>query len=300
MSDPAAIVLPSVDRPKPQALARGVHLVAAALLTAAALLKAYQAFGRPQNLPLAPRLIEGLQIEFELLLAALLALRIRPAATWGLAIATFAIFAGVAVKKVMAGLPSCGCFGPVHMNPRVTTGVDVVMIALLMFAGPQSAEPVTPRSRGRSLAARMVAVIFALLMLLSAAGVTYAALPKPGLVADAPDNFDFGVIPGDRAAARRLEHGFVIRNTGKHPLRITSAKNGCACTVTDLPPGPIAPGDSATVMVRANWAGVVGRPYAQVTLETDSFWTRHVPLVVQAEILPAAGAATTTAPSTRP
>jgi hypothetical protein len=282
-----------IDRPTaPQPFTRMVHLLAAALLTAAALLKAYQAAGRPQNLPLAPRVLEIAAVEFELLLAALLALRVRPSLTWGVAVATFAVFAGVSLKKALAGAPHCGCFGPVHMNPRVTTVVDAVMVALLLLAGPQIEPSDGARAMRRRVAWRLAAGAFAALMLVSFAGAAYAAWPKPGLVADAPDNYDFGTVSADRAAAGRLEHAFVVRNTASRPLRITGARNGCACTVTDLPAAPIPPGPSATVTVRADWSGVVGRPYAQVTLETDSFWTPRVPLVVQAEIVPSPAAAT--------
>src|SRR3954454_22987086 len=96
MSDTAVAApeLPAGPALNPR-FAAAVHATAAALLAAAALLKAYQAVAAPAVGPLAPRLLEVALIQYELALAGLLALNLWPTFSWGLATATFTVFAGV-------------------------------------------------------------------------------------------------------------------------------------------------------------------------------------------------------------
>src|SRR4051794_15785530 len=161
--------------------AKIVHIAAATLLTVAALLKAYQTVHNPDVLPLTTRLYEAALIEFELALAALLVLSRWRSFAWAAGVATFTIFAGVSVRKWLGGASSCGCFGPVVMDPRVTSAIDVVIVGLLLFAGPWRAIETAP---GGNRAARRAGIaLFALLMLGSFAAAAYAAAPKRGLVA---------------------------------------------------------------------------------------------------------------------
>ena len=87
--------------------------------------------------------------------------------------------------------------------------------------------------------------------------------------------------------AGRCEHTFAVRNTSQRALRITGFHSSCGCTIAELPAPAIPPGGWAEVRVRADWSGVVGQPYARVTLYTDNFWTRRVLLTIHAEIPPA-------------
>src|SRR5438093_351538 len=128
-------ISPSLTRPA--RFARIVHAAAALLLIAAALLKAYQTVARPDVVTISSRLLAGALIEFELALAGTLLLQLWPRAAWGLAITSFTVFAGVSVGRSINGVSSCGCFGPINIDPRITAGLDVLMVALLMLAGPQ-------------------------------------------------------------------------------------------------------------------------------------------------------------------
>ena len=269
-----------------RSFAPAVHLAVAALLTVAALLKAWQAVGKPDVSPLWSRLFDAALIEFELALAAMLVLNLFPLVVWGIVVATFTVFLGVSVKKIFGGANSCGCFGPITVDPRVTGAVDLVMLVLLLIAGPR------PRRIRQSGARRPIAALFIFLMIACAAAVAYAAAPKRGLVAQDPD-YDFGILAPDRAD--RCEHIFLVRNTSSRALTITGWQSSCGCTTADVPTHPIPPGQAAEVLVRANWSGVTGQPYARITLETDNRWTRHVPLVIHSQI-PASPALPTTSP----
>jgi hypothetical protein len=63
--------------------------------------------------------------------------------------------------------------------------------------------------------------------------------------------FDFGTI--DQGTA--VEHVFKFTNTGEAPLVIVNAKSSCGCTVPTYPKTPVAPGDSAEMLVKFNGSG---------------------------------------------
>ena len=63
--------------------------------------------------------------------------------------------------------------------------------------------------------------------------------------------FDFGTI--DQGTS--VEHVFEFTNTGEAPLVIVSAKSSCGCTVPTYPKTPVAPGDSAEMLVKFNGSG---------------------------------------------
>src|SRR4051812_10936844 len=92
-----------------------VQFLVAGLLTFAALMKTYHAIEQPDLASPWTRVNGAALIEFEVLLAAMLALRLRPREAWGIAVATFTIFAGVTARRALGGAKSCGCFGPVAM-----------------------------------------------------------------------------------------------------------------------------------------------------------------------------------------
>jgi len=260
-----------------------IHAAAAALLIAAALLKGYQQVAGPaESQSLIWRLLELALIEFELILAAMLLLDVRPTATRYLALTTFMLFAGVSLGKAIRGSSSCGCFGPVEVDPRITAAIDVLMVLLLALVSrprPTSWSPARPVWR------RIALIAFAILMIGSAAAAGFAAVPRRGIIVVGSAVHDFGVVAPDHAGS--CEHTFMIHNTASKPIRISGFHSSCGCTVATLPTSPIPPGGSAEVPVRANWAGVVGQPYARVTLQTDNFWTSKVLLTIHAEIPPA-------------
>jgi hypothetical protein len=124
-------------RPARQRAINALYIVVAAMLIVSALLKTYEAALNEPGVAVQRKLMELALIEFELLLGGMLLLNVRPAWGWGIAIATFTIFAGVSVRTSLAGASSCGCWGGAHVDPRLMAAVDVVIVALLVAAGPR-------------------------------------------------------------------------------------------------------------------------------------------------------------------
>jgi Protein of unknown function (DUF1573)/Methylamine utilisation protein MauE len=293
--------MPDVTNTGRRPFAAGVHLVAGSLLMFAAVLKAYSAATALPGIALHLRLFDLALIEFELAVGGILLLgrplaRRRPKvaySAWGLATLAFTVFAGVSLRKALAGAKSCGCFGPAAVDPRLMTAIDIILVVLLLLAGPRTAAASSaPSSPRRPLAERagvfaMVAIVA--LMLLSAAGVGFAAWPKRGLVAvENGGRYDFGIIPA--ADAARCQHTFLLRNTSARPLNITGSSSSCRCTVADVPTyRSIAPGGSVSITVRADWSDGAGPTTSTFTLQTDSFWTPKVPLTLGGDVRGAAG-----------
>jgi uncharacterized cupredoxin-like copper-binding protein len=67
----------------------------------------------------------------------------------------------------------------------------------------------------------------------------------------AETEFDFGTID----QGTNVEHVFKFTNTGDAPLVIVNAKSSCGCTVPTYPKTPVAPGDSAEMLVKFNGSG---------------------------------------------
>lgn len=67
----------------------------------------------------------------------------------------------------------------------------------------------------------------------------------------AEKEFDFGTID----QGTNVEHVFKFTNTGNAPLVIVNAKSSCGCTVPSYPKEPVAPGDTAELLVKFNGSG---------------------------------------------
>ncbi len=92
--------------------------------------------------------------------------------------------------------------------------------------------------------------------------------------------FDFGVInQGDT-----VEHTFVFMNMGTEPLRITSARGSCGCTVPKYSKQEVAPGAKGEVFVRFRSAGKMGKQNKTVTLVTNAAVNNRVILTLRGTI----------------
>lgn len=91
------------------------------------------------------------------------------------------------------------------------------------------------------------------------------SIKTPEITIDSPV-FDFGeVIEG-----QKLEHSFLVKNTGKANLVISSAKSSCGCTVPKFPKEPILPNQQAEVVVIFNTNGKFGKQNKTITLLTNT------------------------------
>ena len=114
----------------------------ALLLLASAALKAiamWRAPVRPQNLfETVPVL--SIAVAAECVLAALLLSGRHPHRVRWLTLATFLGFAIITGWKAAGGLPSCGCFGWIRVDPRITLILDLLILAAFAVCRPRHSE----------------------------------------------------------------------------------------------------------------------------------------------------------------
>ena len=75
---------------------------------------------------------------------------------------------------------------------------------------------------------------------------------------------------GDITQGEVVSHNFVIKNSGKSDLIISSAKGSCGCTVPVWPKDPIKPGAEAEIKVTFNSKGRSGLQTKKVTVLTNA------------------------------
>ncbi len=108
--------------------ALGIVLIAAAFLkssTPAELATLQTVFDFPQWLAVSA-------IQAELFVAVLLIAGVWNSWTWWLTVGMFVVFAFVSLHRGLAGYESCGCFGPIEVNPWWTFTFDLAAIGFLL------------------------------------------------------------------------------------------------------------------------------------------------------------------------
>lgn len=75
---------------------------------------------------------------------------------------------------------------------------------------------------------------------------------------------------GDIVQGQKVEHTFVLTNSGKQPLIISNVAATCGCTVPSWPKEPVAPGKSAEIKVSFNSAGKVGKQNSVVRIYSNA------------------------------
>jgi len=94
-------------------------------------------------------------------------------------------------------------------------------------------------------------IAFLFLLFASAA---YSQLIGPKIVVQQPEH-DFGdIIQGEK-----VQHNFVVTNTGGDKLVITNVRASCGCTAALPDKKELAPGESTNIKVEFNSAGRVGK-----------------------------------------
>jgi len=94
--------------------------------------------------------------------------------------------------------------------------------------------------------------------------------------------FDFGMI---KEADGDVCHRFTFRNTGKEPFVVLGATGKCGCTNASYSKEEIAPGDTASVVVKFNPKGRSGTFKQRVTVLLSSP-SRHNTLFIKGVIEP--------------
>jgi uncharacterized protein (DUF58 family) len=75
---------------------------------------------------------------------------------------------------------------------------------------------------------------------------------------------------GDIVQGAKVEHTFVLTNSGSAPLVISNVAATCGCTVPSWPKDPVAPGKSAEIKVSFNSAGKLGKQNSVVRIYSNA------------------------------
>lgn len=94
--------------------------------------------------------------------------------------------------------------------------------------------------------------------------------------------FDFGNI---REEAGEVSHRFIFKNTSNEPFVVLGAAGKCGCTTASYSKKEIAPGDTASVVVKFNPTGRSGTFKQRVTVLLSSP-SRHNTLFIKGVIEP--------------
>jgi hypothetical protein len=112
--------------------------------------------------------------------------------------------------------------------------------------------------------------------LLAGAQAAVASDGKAAIRCDDPD-FNFG----KKDSRENITHKFVIRNTGSGPLRISSVDATCGCTVTDVNPNVIEPGEQGEVVVTFRLAGRSGQQQKAIIVNSNARNEPNLQLVMR-------------------
>lgn len=117
-----------------------VRFSCAAILLVASILKTIQIAIYPVSTTIfGSRLVLVGLIECELSMSLWLIAGLCPVWSRRVGIATFAVFVISSGYSGLLGAESCGCFGPVHVNPWLSCVMDIVLVALLYNWKPTAA-----------------------------------------------------------------------------------------------------------------------------------------------------------------
>lgn len=75
---------------------------------------------------------------------------------------------------------------------------------------------------------------------------------------------------GELNEGPQATYDFILKNTGKEPLIIASAKGSCGCTIPEWPQTPVLPGAEAKIHVKYNTQGRVGPFNKAVTITSNA------------------------------
>jgi len=91
----------------------------------------------------------------------------------------------------------------------------------------------------------------------------YEKLLKDSTTVEVIDTaYNFGKVTD----GEKVEYSYRFKNTGNHPLVVTSATASCGCTVPQKPERPILPGETGFIKVVFDSKGRVGTAHKTITV----------------------------------
>ncbi len=225
---------------------RHVRFPVAAILIFAALAKIHETATTPSDR------LEWFAVGvvlFESTLALLLVSGVWPRIIKYLAATVFLCFFSVSLSLAWQAAASCGCFGRVHVDPRITATLDAVVVLLLVFATTKKPSPNPSRKQiGFLVAGLLVSMILVVPMLFHppVARVVHPAEVREKTSPSASIESPAGLVPSTihlGYVEPKSVHRFALElvNDSDHDWTIDNLKTECTCLVavdkvTDIVP----------------------------------------------------------------
>lgn len=80
------------------------------------------------------------------------------------------------------------------------------------------------------------------------------------------ENYNFGKI----SQGEKISYSYKVKNVGKSPLIIINATATCGCTVPEIPPTPIKPGEEGEIKVVFDSQGKMGMQDKVITVMSNA------------------------------
>ena len=203
----------------------------AGILLFSAVMKAYKTAMEPV---LGFPWLEIVTVEYEFLLALLLLLGIFPKIIRLITIGTFLLFLAITARLVWLSADSCGCFGKLQVEPRITLGLDLAVILTLFFAKVHAP---------RKLLSKLQYRLLSLGVLLTLIPLGFMGYPNPPVIVEHPlvhqttreepkMEYDFDYV--EPLSIHRF--AFEIVNPTGQNWRILSVETECDCLIALEPP----------------------------------------------------------------
>ncbi|MDX5337412.1 MAG: DUF1573 domain-containing protein [Cyclobacteriaceae bacterium] len=113
---------------------------------------------------------------------------------------------------------------------------------------------------------KKLGILFSLFALVLVFGANAQTAGSGAVISFKEKQVDFGdIVQGDK-----VEHTFILTNSGTEALVISNVAATCGCTVPEWPKTPIAPGKSAEIKVSFNSAGKMGKQNSVVRIYSNA------------------------------
>jgi hypothetical protein len=227
-------------------------------------------------------------VEVEIILGIWLLWGKNPVGAWLVSLVLFSAFAAASFYQGWIGEASCGCFGRVSVNPWITFGLDLVVLAALVVGRPPlKTEGRIAISKAIVPMAWLFGGVLAFLALL--VGVTYLFFGSTDAALAYFRGERLSIRPrlvdvGEGSAGEYRTETLDLVNRTDQPIRVVGGTSDCSCIVTNDLPITIAPGRTHTISVTIHLPQTEGIFTRKAVLITDHDRTRTIRFLLTGRI----------------
>lgn len=228
---------------------------------------------------------QTLVIQFEFLIGLWLLSGFWRIGSYLVAFAAFAVFAAFSFYSGWIGQADCGCFGAIKVNPWLPFGVDVAIVACLVFSRPRISSFLQGPERRVPYKRILTAAMICIFVLGTGYGMVHVAfgslaralaILRGETVSVAPAIVDVGEgLPGVW-----VESYLVVTNWTDSDIRVVGGTSDCSCSTTSELPMIIGNGQSRSVRIYVrlpDTAGITTRT-AMLVIDQDGLRPISFPL----------------------